>query len=39
MVDQKVEESTEQSEPVGQIVSELPASQEMPLEVSPAKVH
>ena len=42
VVEQKVEESTEQSEPVGQIVSdvaELPASQEMPLQVIPTKVH
>ena len=42
VVEQKAEESTEQSEPVGQIfsdVAELPASQEMPLQVIPTKVH
>ena len=42
MVERKVEGSTEQSEPVGQIVSdvaELPASQEIPLQVIPIKVH
>ena len=42
VVEQKVEKSLEQGEPVGQIVSdvaELPASQKMPLQVIPTKMH
>ena len=42
MVEQKVEEPTEQSESIGQIgsdVTELPASQEMSLLVLPERVH
>ena len=42
VVEQKVEEPTEQSEPFGQIasdVAELPALQEMPLQVLPERVH
>ena len=42
VVEQKVEEATEQSGPTGQIVpdiAELPARQEMPLKVVPTKVH
>ena len=42
VVEQKVEEPTEQSEPFGQIasdVAELPALPEMPLQVLPERVH
>ena len=42
VVEPRVEETTEQSGPVGQIVSdmaELPAIQEMPLQAVPTKVH
>ena len=42
VVERKVEETTEQTGPTGQIVSdvaELPASQEMPLQEVPTKVH